>query len=109
MKRAFVIAFLLGALATPVTFAIGAVAQGGDQDQSIKNSQQTQQERNRYQEQHRSWNGDYRYEETVDREWMNEQKLHEQQNRHQYRDWNTGFRYEETVDRNWLNEHNQNQ
>ncbi len=100
---------LIGALAAPVTFTTRAVAQENRQQQ-VRNEDQKKdqktQERNTPQEQkYQSWNGDYRYEETVDRDWLNQQQRNTQQ-RKQYRSWDTDYRYEETVDRNWLKEHN---
>jgi hypothetical protein len=106
-ERVLAAFFLIGALAVQVTLPLRAPAQEERQHQSKDENQQRDQVRNKHQEQQRQfWNGDYRYEDTVDRDWLNEHQ-HYAQKSNQYPSWETGFRYEETVDRNWLNEHKQ--
>jgi len=110
-KRVLTSLFLMGALATPIAFAMRAVGQEKRQQEARNPDQKTDQDRNRHQEQqqHQSWNGDYTYEETADRDWLTEQRQkHNNQRGSQYRSRASDYSYEETVDRDWLREHNPN-
>ena len=100
--------FLMGALAMSIPITTRAVGQENHPQQVRNPDQNADEDRNRNQEQqHQSWNGDYTYEETADRNWLEEQQQkHNNQRRSQHRSKGADHTYEETVDRNWLNEHN---
>ena len=105
-QRVLAALFLMAALAGPVILPMPTVAQNERRDKNRGQEQQSEQEQNRFQEQqHQLWNGDYRFEDTVDREWLKEHR-HFGQPSHRYHPWDADYRYEETVDRNWLNGHN---
>lgn len=103
--------FLIGALAAAVPLTTRSVGQETPRQQARNPDQNADQDRNRHQgqQQHQSRNGDFTYEETADRDWLEEQQhKHNNQRRAQYQSWGADYTYanEEAVDRDWLREHN---
>ncbi len=96
--------FLIGALAAPVPLTKPAVGQ--ETPQQTRNPKQDRHQdlnKRHEQQQHQAADGDYTYEETVDRDWLKEQPNNHRMS--QYRSGNADYTSEETVDRNWLKEH----
>jgi hypothetical protein len=88
-----------------VTRAIGQ--KKGEQQAIPLQNKHPQHNRQEEQRQQQSWNGDYTYEETADRDWLEEQLLkYDNRTRAEHRSWSEDHTFEETVDRNWLAEHN---
>jgi hypothetical protein len=100
--------FLMGALVLLIPLTTGAVGQEDGEQQSRNPNQNTYQQRNIYPGQQQQFsNGDYTYEETAARNWLEEQlQKHNNQHTAYDRSWRADYTYEETVDRDWLMEHN---
>jgi hypothetical protein len=101
--------FLMGVLVLVIPLTTGAVGQKDREEQARNPDQNTHQQRNTYegQQQQQFSNGGYTYEETSDRNWLEEQ-LQKHNNQRMVYDRSSGedYAYEETVDRDWLTEHN---
>lgn len=106
-KPILALLFLTGALVLMIPPTTGAVGQE-EREQQVRNpDQNTHQQRNIYGGQQQFSNADYTYEETADRNWLEEQlQKHNNQRTAYDRYWGADYAYEETVDRDWLTEHN---